>query len=833
MPGPQDPQQQMVEALFGQAPGVTGPDILKTGMTDAKMMERDKPDPPLPRKALVNAWTAEVKHAKKHWKPSFERMREDQDFAIGKQWSKNPKDRRYVANITLRTVNQSVSALYARNPKAVARRRDMILNTVWDGTEQQLQAIQQAAQEAMQSGMMPGAPGGPQAMPGAPPGPGGPTPPGPPPGPPMGQPGPPIGGPPGMMAGAQPPGGMPPGMPMGAPPPPQNPAMMQVMQQGMAIIADASRVKQQTELLDKIAKTLELLYAYQIAQQLHPFKTLMKLTVRRTLTVGVAYVKLGFERVMQKRPDIIGKLSDITERLGTLERLAADLADEETDPNSAEAEQLRLLVQDLQGQQEFIAHEGLTFDYPSPFSIIPDTKCVHLRGFLGCDWVCEEYILSTNEVKEIYGVDVGKSYMSYNRPDRGLDASMRASTTGLVQLNPNDRDKGTGDDKQCCCIWEIYNRKDGLVYVICDGYTDFLREPGAPDTPLERFWPWVTLLFNDVDHDDEIYPPSDVRLMRDQQLDYNKARQGLREHRRAARPKTAVSAGALDQEDLDKLESHPDNAILELNGLQPGQKIDDLLQPFTGPPIRPELYDVTPYFDDILKVIGRQEANMGPTNDSTATQSQIAEAGRITTVDSNTDDLDDLLTHLAKYGGQLLLANVSEQTVKRIVGPGAVWPALTKQQIAEEVWLEVEAGSSGLPNQAVAVANAQKIYPLVMQLPNIDPEFIAKDLLKRMDDKLDLTQAFKSPLPSIVAMNTMMRGGGAGGPTPPGQMAASSPGATPPSPHMQGPAGGQNPPMNPRPGGSFPPPTPDQASGPATPAPGMHRLSGPTHMYRI
>ena len=822
MPGPVDPNQAAVEALFGTPQGVSGQQILQQGEAEAKMIDRERPDPPPARKALVKAWGAEVKHAKKHWKPAFDRMKEDQDFCLGKQWSKNPKEKRYVANITLREVTQRVSFLYARNPKAVAKRREMILNTVWDGTEQSLQAIQQAGEMAMQSGAMAGATiGGPPAPPGAPPGmnaPAGPPGlPGQPPGPP------PPGGPPGMP----PPPGGPPGMPpeLGGAPPGANPMIPQMMQQGMAIIQDASQVKQQTELLDKIAKTLELLYAYQVSQQLHPFKQLMKMTVRRALTVGVAYVKLGFERVMQKRPDVIAKLSDINERLGTLERLAADIADDESDPDSAEAEQLRLMIQDLQGEVEFIAHEGLTFDYPSSFSIIPDTKCIHLRGFLGSDWVAEEYILSPNEVKEIYGRDVGKNYTSYSRPDGGMNAGARA---GLLQLGPNDREKGTGDDKQCCCIWEIYNRKDGLVYIVCDGYPDFMREPGAPDTPLERFWPWFTLTFNETDHEDDIFPPSDVRLMKDMQLDYNTSRQGLREHRRAARPKTIVTAGALDAEDIEKLESHPSNAILELNGLQPGQKVSDLLQAFTGPEINPALYDVTPYFEDTLRVVGFQEANMGPTNSDSATQSQIAEASRTTTMDSNVDDLDDLLTHLAKYGGQLLFSNVAEETVKRIVGPGAVWPDLTRQQIAEEVWLEIEAGSSGNPNQAQQIANAQKIYPLVMQIPGIDPEFLARDLLHRLDDKLDLTQAFKSPLPSIVAMNTMSRGG-PGGPAPPGQQAAPSPGAGAKAPQMQGPAGDQNAPQNPRPGGSFPPPTPAQASGPATPTPGMGRLTGPTH----
>jgi hypothetical protein len=804
-----DPSNQLAADLFGPAQGVSGADLIGAGMSEAKMMDRERPDPPQPRKALVRAWTEEVKHAKKHWKPAFERMKEDQDYCIGRQWSKNPKDKRYVANITLREVTQRVAFLYARNPKAVAKRREMILNTVWDGTEGQLQTLMESAQTVMSglTSMMGPSPlaqmgAGPQAPPGPP------------------------GAPPGALPGGmpgQPPGGLPGASmgPLGA----AAPMAQAAVEQGMAIAQDATKVKEQEKLLDKIAKTLELLYAYEVSQQLHPFKQLMKMTVRRALTVGVAYVKLGFERVMERRPDVVARLSDISERLGTLERLAADLADDETDPNSAEAEQLRLMVQDLQAEQEFIAREGLTFDYPSSFAIIPDTKCIHLRGFLGSDWVAEEYILSPNEVKEVYKRDVGKAYTSYSRPDGGLDVAVRAG--GLMQLAPGQDTKGTGADKQCCCVWEIYNRKDGLVYVVCDGYPDFLREPAAPEADLERFWPWFTLTFNETDHDDEIYPPSDVRLMRDMQADYNRARQGMREHRRAARPKTAVSAGALDAEDLAKLSDHPDNAILELNGLQPGQKVTDLLQPYTGPEINPALYDVNPYFEDTLRVVGFQEANMGPTNSDTATQSQIAEASRTTTMDSNVDDLDDLLTHLAKYGGQLLLSNVSEATVKRVVGPGAVWPDLTRQQISEEVWLEIEAGSSGNPNQAQEIANAQRVYPLLMQIPGIDPEFLARDLLNRLDDKLDLTQAFKSMLPSIVAMNTMAR---TGAPQPGmGQAAVAPHGGGGPSPAMQGPAGEQNAPKNPRPGGSFPPPVPGQASGPATPAPGMHRLTGPTH----
>jgi hypothetical protein len=722
MSAPLDPQGD----LFPQAPGVASEELLAVAEEAAKKMEREAPEPEQGRRALVEAWTDAVKQAKKHWEPDWKQMREDADFAAGRQWSSDPNDKRYKVNLVLRTIAQRVAYLYAKNPKAVAKRRERLLETVWDGNQSSLQAMQMAGAQAAQSGQMP---------------------------------------------------------------PPE------MMQQGMAMAMDAAKVKQEEQLLDKAAKTLELLYDYQIHQQLHPFKQMMKMVVRRACTYGVGYVKMGFERVMEKRPDIEAKLSDANERLGTLERLAADLADGISDENSKEAEQLRLMVQDLQAQNEFIAREGLTFDYPGPFSIIPDTKCIKLRGFLGCDWVAEEYILSPNEVKEIYGVDVGKQYTSYTRPDNGLEVTVRA---GMIALRDAGRPgEGQGDDMQCACVWEIYNRKDGLVYVLCDGYKDFLREPASPETPLERFWPWFTLTLNDVEHETQIYPPSDVALMRDQQLDINRARQGLREHRRAARPKTVVSAGALDEEDLGKLRSHPDNAILELNGLQPGQKVDDLLQPFTGPKIDPNLYETNSYFEDILRGTGIQEANMGPTNGDTATQSQIAEASRTTSMTSNIDDIDDILTHMAKHGGQLLLTNMTEETVKRIVGPGAVWPTLTRQQIADEVYLEVEAGSTGRPNQAQEIANAQKIYPILMQLPGVDPEFLVKDLIRRLGDRLDISQAFKPMLPSIMAMNGMAKGMMGGGPgAPPGDQGA---------PELQGPNGGANSPQGQRPSGAFQP----------------------------
>ena len=82
-----------------------------------------------------------------------------------------------------------------------------------------------------------------------------------------------------------------------------------------------------------------------------------------------------------------------------------------------------------------------------------------------------------------------------------------------------------------------------------------------------------------------------------------------------------------------------------------------------------------------------------------------------------------------------------------------MWPELTAQEIADEVFLEIEAGSTGKPNQAAELRNLERVLPYVIQIPGIDPKWLAKEVLKRMDDKLDLDAALAEGTQSVVAMN--------------------------------------------------------------------------------
>ena len=122
--------------------------------------------------------------------------------------------------------------------------------------------------------------------------------------------------------------------------------------------------------------------------------------------------------------------------------------------------------------------------------------------------------------------------------------------------------------------------------------------------------------------DGKVYPPSDVSLIRPMQRELNRSRQGLREHRFANRPKMAYAEGVLSEDDLDVLRMHPVNALIAIAGLQPGQDINQVLQAIKGVPVDPNLYEVNPVFQDLMRAVGDQEADLGGTGGATATEMQ-------------------------------------------------------------------------------------------------------------------------------------------------------------------------------------------------------------------
>ena len=119
------------------------------------MKKKKSPEPTERRKALVSDWVSRIKSAKGFHEKAFKQMKKDMDAAINGFDDTEWNDKNYVANILQRHVQQRTASLYAKNPKATAKRRERMDYAIWDRNEKTLAAAYEAQSMAEQNGLMP------------------------------------------------------------------------------------------------------------------------------------------------------------------------------------------------------------------------------------------------------------------------------------------------------------------------------------------------------------------------------------------------------------------------------------------------------------------------------------------------------------------------------------------------------------------------------------------------------------------------------------------------------------------------------------------------------
>lgn len=498
----------------------------------------------------------------------------------------------------------------------------------------------------------------------------------------------------------------------------------------MAILQDIEEGRQYKNLIDKVGKTLEICFNYFANEQKPRLKPAMKSLVRRVETCGVGYLMLGFQRDYAKlSPDDSATLIDSRNRLGELQRRVQDQIDDVALPDSSEEYELQKLIENLEGEEFKILREGPVFMFPRVKEIIVDRDCRQLSGFIGAKWIAREFHKSREEIQKIYNVDIRSGS---DRPDHA------------------DHDR-----KELTCIWEVYNKDLEQTFTIADGYKGFLRPCTAPDYWIEGFFPVFALTFNETETEDKLYPLSNVHHLTHVQAEYNRSRENRRLHREANKP-FYVSKIPLEDADRKKIQNRVAHDILELKAAASDQPVNALIERFQPVPLDQALYETSTEMEDLYRIVGVQEASLGGVSGGTATESSIAESSRVTSLSSNIDDLDEFLSDVVVATGQLMLKELSKETVMEIAGKGAAWPDLNKEEIAKELILTVKAGSSGRPNKAAELANMERAMPYMLQLPGASQ--YAGAITKRYLDLLDIDfeDVQLESMPSITAINAQM-----------------------------------------------------------------------------
>ena len=623
--------------------------------------------------ALVEQWVSRITSAKAKWEPDFKRMRKNMEFVSGLQWPGQTKmdTERYVNNITLRMVNQKVATLYAKNPTAVATRRERLDFKLWNGeTESLIEAIGQAQQ----------------------------------------------------ILGA--------GMPL----PPELSAFFQDVEDG--------RLRKQ--MVEKIGKTLEIVYGHSIDSQKPEFKQQLKQCVRRAIICGVAYGRPIFCRESEpySSPSSIDVRSGANERAGRAQEILNQIESGTVDQDSATTGTLKSLAASLGVPQEpGRLPEKLEFDFCTSTSIIPDERCRSLVDFVSARWIAQEYILPVAEVNAIFGT---KIKIGTGAEGGAKEVDNNSQGTENKPINQ----KGDIFNKGMVCLYEVFDYTTKTRFFVCDGWKQFVLEPEPVLPAISGFWHHFALTFNEIEVDPDsntsIFPPSDVQTVISAQREWNRVREDLRDHRRANSPKYLYRDGTVSVEDLEKIACAAPNSAIGLKSVPADMPLDKVIMPMPMMAIDVAMYETQTLEQDLMLGGGMQQANLGPAQpDVTATVGTIAEQSRMNVSASNIDDLDGFLSRLAQAGGEMLLQEMSEEVVKRIAGVGAVWPSMdqTRADYLNEVYLKIEAASSGRPNKAVDIANWRDLAPLLLQA-GANPIGVVEETAKRLDDNLDASGFF-------------------------------------------------------------------------------------------
>jgi hypothetical protein len=511
-----------------------------------------------------------------------------------------------------------------------------------------------------------------------------------------------------------------------------SPAVMQAQ----ALLNDIQHGDSWKQLVGRVGDTLEIAYQYQCDTQMPSFKYQMKQLVRRTGITGVGYVRISYsaegEHILSSTSTDDSMMMR-QKRAKLLQELKDDDELQDDDPRLIQLEQLIESMRNSveQGDTTNI-EERLVFDFPDSTSIIVDPKCKALKGFIGARWIAERKILPLEEVQAYYEVKIDAPGKLVIYAESGVEKT---------KTDPSKPGKDDPQEKPLVCVFEVFDVITKETFAIVDGWNQWAEEPHPVDPSINRFWPIFALTFNDIECEPgakvHIYPPSDIELIRHPQKELNRTKEELRKHRKANRPWYATLEGWMTQPDKDAVADHESNQLVLFKGIPPGGTLADAIVPFHSAPIDPTVYNTAPILEDVALTIGSNaQQQQQSQRHVAATPAVIAEQARMQGTSSNVDDLDDLLGEMAQAGGEMMLRKFSLNTVKRIVGIGAAFPEQNREDFLNELFLDVVASSSGRPNKAVDVSNAQQLGPLMLQA-GAQPWPLIKYYAKVLDANLD------------------------------------------------------------------------------------------------
>lgn len=400
------------------------------------------------------------------------------------------------------------------------------------------------------------------------------------------------------------------------------------------------------------------------------------------------------------------------------------------------------------------------------------------EDFRFCRWMAHREWMTPADVRErwpsIKNEDLHKAHQ-YDFEGNKLNLSAGGPGNDPEYGGKDDEERYMGSETlvddapmkgDLLAVWEYWDRVQGKVFRWVQGMRMFLEAPFMPEVAPSCFFPFELLTLGRATG--RFWAPSDTDLQQPLQDESNRMRSWQREAQRSAAQRFIVGKGLLRPNEKQNLETALPNSVVEV------ERADDFRNSIheVAPVVyNPALYDRSGTLLEMQQMAGIPAAALGAGNmGMTATSDSISNQQMGNQVGRRRKAVRQLYlriyTKMAEMNAQLF----EEQDVQQIVGPGAVWPPLDRQQILANFIVDIDAVLNDADERAQELQAWVQFSQITQQmgLP-VDGIASAKYLLRKMGIREDLS--------NFISVQQLVGNMGAGPAGPDGQTA--NPGATP------------------------------------------------------
>lgn len=562
-----------------------------------------------------------------------------------------------------------------------------------------------------------------------------------------------------LMPGQGPQPGEAPPQPGQPPPNPQQDQKAQDAQVKEKVAQMMAPYQKKREDAKQLAETLEIVVhdAWDKAK----LKAAAKLATASALTVGIGWMKCSWLEREGKDPVVEGQIRDAREQLSQIAATKADI-DSGIDPDVEQKKaQLQQQIEGLQQKVDILVARGLVIDFVPAEDMQVSTDVRQIAQYNDASWIAMRAFKSFGQIKADYkalkdedirkitkywpvkpkdtrDADSGRAASSVRSEE--ADSYTKASSFNGTSSPGNDLDLQSmpaGEIPAFGCIWEVWDRRSGVVLTLIEGFDYYALPAEPPQVSSLRGHPFFAVLMGTIDG--KRHPRSYIERSAPLLDEYNRVRTAYAKHRARCIPKTAFDKSQYSPDEIAALEKGTIGEMVGLKSLMPGQPIAQALHVIQYPQIDAALYDTAVIRAELEIVWGIQEALSSSIRTAkTATEAQIQQQGTNSRVGYQKDGIDGALTELSNYCSEIMLQTLSEEDVREIAGPWALWPqGMTLDDLHALVSIDIVAGSTGKPD----TASQQQVWTQLLPMLKTSIEEIGKLRMSTNDEIADCLES--------------------------------------------------------------------------------------------